>query len=233
MCERWAYGLSSILIVWLVFRAVSPAAGAAEPRIEFNRDIRPILSSKCFRCHGPDSGTREADLRLDRERDAKAGRGGHPAILPGDPKSSELIRRITSEDEDKRMPPADSGKELTAKEIVALKRWVAEGAVWSLPWTYVPPRRHARPEVRDRAWASNWIDDHILSRLESAGLGPSRDADKTTLIRRLSIDLTGLPPTPAKVDAFLANESPDAYETLVDRLLGSPRFGERMATFWT
>ncbi|MEX0642801.1 MAG: DUF1553 domain-containing protein [Pirellulales bacterium] len=220
------------LAVLLVIFTAPLAAQAAKLKIDFNRDIRPILSNKCFRCHGPDSSTREAELRLDREEDAKADRDGHPVVVPGEPDASELIRRIFSEDDAERMPPKDSNIELSAKEVAKLKRWVAEGAVWSLPWTYVPPKRHALPKVEAKDWAQNWIDLFILARLEDEGLKPSSDADKTTLIRRLSVDFTGLPPTPAEVETFLKDESPQAYERLVDRLLASPRFGERMAVYW-
>jgi len=204
----------------------------AADAIDFNRDIRPILSDKCFRCHGPASSSREADLRFDREDSAKADRDGKPAIAPGKPETSELVRRITSGDESERMPPAESGKTLSADEIALLTRWIKEGAAWSLPWAYVAPKRHPVPEVNDKAWPINWVDNFLLARLERDGLKPSSDADKITLVRRLYIDLVGLPPRPEEVDAFLADKRPDAYERLVDRLLASPHYGERMAMYW-
>jgi len=200
--------------------------------IDFNRDVRPILADKCFRCHGPDAGSREAELRLDREADAKADRDGSPAIVPREAGNSELVRRITHQDESQRMPPADAGKPLSAAEVDLLKRWVEEGAVWSLAWAYVPPGRAVTPAVRGASWPTNWLDYFILTRLESEHLAPSKDADPVTIVRRLFIDLTGLPPTAPDVDRFLADASPQAYEHLVDRLLASPHFGERMAAYW-
>jgi hypothetical protein len=207
-------------------------AGSDGSSIEFNRDIRSILSDKCFRCHGPDATSREANLRLDREESAKADRNGRRAVVPSRPAASELVRRITSSNPDERMPPADSGKNLDPEEIERLRRWVAEGAIWSLPWAYVPPRHGDPPAVRSKDWPLNWIDHFVLARLESQGLQPSQPADKTTLIRRLSIDLIGLPPSPTEVDEFFADDSSAAYERLVDRLLASPHFGERMAVYW-
>ena len=210
----------------------TPIVKSAEDRIDFNRDIRPILSDKCFRCHGPDSATREAGLRLDLEDDAKAERDGHFVIVAGKINESELIRRIQSDDQSQRMPPAVSGKEISSKEINLLRRWIAEGGEWSLPWSYVRPVVHASPAVKDKAWRLNWIDDFVLAKLEEQRLAPSQEADRTTLIRRLSIDLTGLPPTPSDVTSFLQDDSATAYERCVDRLLESPRFGERMASYW-
>lgn len=208
---------------------VAPAVAAP---IEFNRDIRPILSNKCYACHGPDSASREADLRLDIEEQAKADRGGYAAVTPGDAKASAMIQRITSEDAEERMPPADSGKSLSAAEIDLLKRWVAEGAGWQLSWAYIPPKRGPVPTVQDTKWPLNWIDNYVLARLEAEKLKPSSEAGGRALIRRLYVDLTGLPPTPAEYDAIMANKGPQLYEQLVDRLLASPHFGERMAAYW-
>jgi hypothetical protein len=171
-------------------------------------------------------------LRLDVEDQAKADRGGYAAIAPGDVAASALVERITSEDASERMPPHETGKPLTAEDIELLKRWVAEGAEWQLAWAYVPPKRVAAPPVNDTSWPVNWIDYFVLARLEAEGLKPSPDANKTTLIRRLSIDLTGLPPTWQEVELFLTDERPEAYEKLVDRLLASPHYGERMAMYW-
>ncbi|REK09497.1 MAG: DUF1553 domain-containing protein [Planctomycetota bacterium] len=195
--------------------------------MEFNRDIRPLLSDRCFACHGPDATHREAELRLDQRESATLS-----AIVPGEPESSELVARITSDDADLRMPPADSGKSLSAAEQQLLTRWIAAGAEYEPFWAYVPPRRHPVPAVDDPAWTRSWIDQFILARLSAEGLQPAPEADRITLIRRLSFDLTGLPPTPAEVDAFVADVDPMAYERLVDRLLQSHRYGERMAMMW-
>jgi hypothetical protein len=219
---------ASLLIALLV--AADGAQG--ETKIDFNRDIRPILSDNCFACHGPDPAGREADLRLDVEAEATADRGGYAAVVPGSLDHSELIRRITSTDDSERMPPPDTGKSLKSAEVELLKRWVGEGAQWSLPWTYVTPSRHPVPEVKDAAWPRNAIDRFILSRLEAENLRPSQDCEKRTLARRLYFDLIGLPPSSKEIDEFLADENLDAHERLVDRLLASPHFGERMAMYW-
>jgi hypothetical protein len=212
-------------------------AGAAEKdlpaTIEYNRDVRPILSDACYHCHGPDAARRKAGLRLDTEAGAFANLGGGTrAVVPGDPGRSEMIRRITSAEDEERMPPAKSGRKLTPRQVEILRRWVARGAKWQKHWAFLPPVRPPLPSVKDAKWVRNGIDFFILDRLEREGLHPSPEADRVTLLRRASLDLTGLPPTPAEVDAFLADTSPDAYERVVDRLLASPRFGERMAARW-
>ena len=229
LLSRRSASVGCAVAAWLTAAAY---AHAAPPPVDFNRDVRPIVSDKCFACHGPDANTREADLRLDVETEAKLDRGGYAAIVPGKLDESELVRRITSDDESERMPPVDSGKKLSKEQIELLKRWVAEGAPWSLAWAYVPPAKRVPPTVSDKSWPKNWADQFILGKIESAGLKPSPDADKTTLIRRVYIDLIGLPPKPEEVDAFLADDSPDAYEKVVDRLLASPHYGERMAMYW-
>jgi mono/diheme cytochrome c family protein len=210
------------------------AARAADTtgRVQFNRDVRPILADKCFACHGPDAAHREADLRFDDEAIAKADRDGSRAIAPGDPGASELIRRITSGDESERMPPAESGKELSESEIDTLRRWIEQGAEYQPHWSYIPPQRPPVPSVSDAAWPTSDIDNFILNRFAAEGLKPSSDADKVTLIRRLYFDLTGLPPAPADVEIFVNDRDPQAYERLVDRLLESPHYGERMAIYW-
>ena len=208
-----------------------PATSQAEP-LSFNRDVLPILSDKCFHCHGPDSAKRKAGLRLDREADAKKKRDGHAAIVDGKPEASELIRRIFSKDAEERMPPAKSGRELSTAQAEVLRRWIADGAKWEKHWAFVPPTRPILPSVKETAWPRGAIDAHILARLERAGLRPSPETDRATLIRRMALDLTGIPPTPADVDAFVRDASPDAVEKLADRLLASPRFGERMAWRW-
>lgn len=222
------------LLIW-TSSAVESAADQADSDIQFNRDIRPILSDICFKCHGPDSTKRQAELRFDSAESALAARGGHAAIVPGKPEQSELIRRITSTDADERMPPADSGLKLSAKQIELLRRWIEQGAVWQSHWSLIPPQRPALPSVHDAAWAANPIDRFVLGRLEQEGLVPSPEASPTTLIRRLTLDLTGLPPTPEEVEDFAQatlRTPHSALRTLVDRLLNSPQFGERMASRW-
>jgi len=222
---------SQLLCVGCLFsgaRAVEPAANS----VEFNRDIRPILSDACYRCHGPDSAQRKADLRLDTEDGAKADLGGHQAIQPGQAGSSELVRRITSDDPDERMPPPDAGPRLTEKQVALIRRWIDDGARWQKHWAYIAPQRPPLPNVKNTAWPRNEIDHFVLARLEHEGLAPSPTTDNVTLLRRITLDLTGLPPTVAEVEAFLADGSPDAYEKNVDRLLASPRYGERMAAPW-
>jgi hypothetical protein len=196
----------------------------AQDRIEFNRDIRPILSDTCFLCHGPDKAHRKADLRLDVESSAKAKREDHFTILPGKLDQSELIRLITTDDADERMPPPDSGRQLTKQQIDLLKRWVAQGAPWQAHWSFIAPQRPALPPVNDSAWPRNAVDHFILAKLENEGLAPSPEADAAALQRRVTLDLTGLPPAPS--------ETSEPYTAMVDRLLASPRFGERMAIRW-
>jgi hypothetical protein len=201
--------------------------GAAAQDVEFNRDIRPILSDKCYTCHGPSSVNRQAGLRFDIEG------GATKVIVPGHADQSELFRRISSSDAAVRMPPTYAGKDrLTDKEIATVQRWIDQGAKWQLLWSFIPPKRPVRPQVSDPKWPRNEIDWFILSKLDSEHLHPSPEADPRTLIRRVTLDLTGLPPTPDEVDAFLRDTSATAYERLVDRLLASPRYGERMAFRW-
>ena len=202
---------------------------AADQPVNFARDVQPILSEYCFHCHGPDQAARKADLRLDTHKDALA------AIKPGKSAESELIKRIVSEDPDEMMPPKKSKKKLTAKQVDTLKRWIDDGAKWGTHWAFTKPERPPIPvsrEAKPSGWPRNPIDSFILARLQRENLTPSPEADKTTLIRRVTLDLTGLPPTPKEVDDFLADASPDAFEKVVDRLLKSPRFGERMVWEW-
>ncbi|MCH7919163.1 MAG: PSD1 domain-containing protein [Planctomycetes bacterium] len=228
--DRRVLALTSIGLA-ITFVACGSHRLEAAP-VDFNRDVRPILSNNCFQCHGPGASNRKAGLRLDIESGAKADMGEYRAVAPGRPNQSELISRITHSDPDERMPPADSGKALSSEEIAVLKRWIAEGAGWSRHWAYEPPKKHPIPEVKNSDWPLNWIDPFLLAKLESADLFPSPDADRVTLLRRLSFDLTGLPPTWEDVSSFLADEKPDAYEKRVDRLLASPAYGERMAMYW-
>src|SRR5262245_50300138 len=205
----------------------------AESRVQFNRDIRPILSDNCYKCHGPDEKERQAGLRLDTEAGTRAELdSGSIAVVPGDIEASELARRITSTDPDVQMPPPDSGKQLNAKQIDLLTKWITEGAEWKGHWSFEPVQRVGAPQVTHQNLVQNPIGNFVLARLEEEGLQPSTDADKVYLIRRVTYDLTGLPPTPAEIDAFLADTSPDAYEKLVDRLMQSERYGESMARMW-
>jgi mono/diheme cytochrome c family protein len=213
-------------------RAASAAPSAPADRADFGRQIRPLLSDNCFTCHGPDEAKRKAKLRLDTQEGALAERSGRAAVVPGKPEASELIARITTADEDDRMPPPKSGKQLTAEQIALLKRWIEQGAEWQQHWAFAPLRKPEIPHLPARAWARNPIDLFVLARLQAEGLTPATDANQQTLIRRVTLDLTGLPPTPSEVDAFLADTAPDAYERLVDRLLKSPRYGEQMARLW-
>ncbi len=224
--------LLGVVAVLSVSTVACPAAEALPERVDFNRDIRPVLSDICFHCHGPDEEQRQADFRLDQQESAFADLGDHLAIAPGKPDESELYLRITAEDADERMPPVDSGRQLTARQIGLIKKWIEQGAEWQTHWSFAPIRRPALPAVQNENWVRNPIDTFVLAQLEAHGLSPSPPADKTRLIRRVTLDLTGLPPTIAEVDAFLADDSPDAYEKVVDRLLASPRYGERMATHW-
>jgi hypothetical protein len=223
------------MIAVLLALVVSSHAHAQSPRpIEFNRDVRPILSDACFHCHGPDKAKRKAKLGLDNEDDARR------TFVPGKPEESELIQRITANDKTKRMPPPSAPVALTTKQIDALKQWIKEGAKWQKHWAFLPPARPALPEVKNKAWPIKPIDYFVLARLEQEGMTPSPEADPVTLIRRMSFDLTGLPPTPAEVDEFVkAWEAASAkqkrqavVEELADRLLASPRYGERMAQRW-
>ncbi len=205
-------------------------AGDSSRKLDFARDILPILSDKCFRCHGPDEESREADLRLDRRDDALSAEDRDPAIVPGKPADSRLVVRIQSSDPDEKMPPPDSGLVVSHDELDRLKRWIDEGAVYELHWAFRPIRRPVIPALS--SWAGDPIDGFVWRRMEAAGLRPSPPADRRTLIRRLSLDLLGLPPTPAEVERFVSDRRPDAYERLVDRLLANPHFGERWGRHW-
>jgi len=208
--------------------AFSSGLAIAEEPLNFNRDIRPILSENCFYCHGQDANKRQADLRLD-ERQAAIDSG---AITPKDPAASTLIERILSSDPGEQMPPPKSNRKLSDAQKQLLQRWITEGAEYTSHWAYIAPVRPAPPAVQNNGWVRTPIDQFILAKLEQEQLAPSPEADRATLIKRLAIDLTGLPPTPAEVDAFVADTDPQAYEKLVDRLLASPHYGERMALPW-
>src|SRR5579862_326835 len=207
--------------------AVGPTA-FAQTKVEYNRDIRPILMENCFACHGPDSAARKAQLRLDkREAALKA-----EVFVPGKPQESELIRRIMAENVKERMPPANAHKTLTAAQKDLLRQWIAQGAEYQPHWSYLKPERPALPPVKNAAWVRNPLDRFVLAKLEAAGLQPAAEADRRTLARRLSLDLTGLPPVPADVEAFVKDTAADAYEKFVDQLLASPHWGEHRARYW-
>ena len=217
----------------LALAAVARMVAADVPPLDYNRDVRPILSEKCFKCHGPDARARKARLRLDLRDNAIAEHAsGATPIVPGKPGDSELVWRIESVDPDEQMPPPASNVTLSKPEIATLRRWIAEGAIYQPHWSFVPPAMAVLPPVQKAGWPRNAIDRFVLARLEKEGLAPSPEAEKTTLLRRVSFDLTGLPPTPGELEAFLSDTRPDAYERVVDRLLASPHYGERMATDW-
>jgi hypothetical protein len=226
------------LLMLAAILALPAAAAAAADGVapSFTRDIKGILSNRCIRCHGPDAADRHGGgaegLRLDTFAGATADLGGHAAIVPGRPAESELIARITSTDPGLVMPPPEAGDPLPAAQVDLLRRWIAAGAAYEPHWAYVPPRRPAVPAVQNAAWPRNDIDRFILARLEAEGLAPQPEADRMTLARRLALDLTGLPPTPAEVDAFVADRSAAAVERFVDRLLVHDGHGEHMARQW-
>lgn len=205
------------------------AAPCGDVPVDFSREIQPILSSHCFVCHGPDEGTRKHDLRLDLGQIVGAERG---VLVPGDPASSELIQRISHVDPVKRMPPPEEGDDLTSSEIEVLTRWVKEGAVYQEHWAFLTLTSQPPDAAGDQDWARHPIDGFVSAQLQRQGIEPSPEADRATLIRRLSFDLCGMPPTPEEVVAFMRDSGPMAYERLVDRLLASPAFGERMALAW-
>ena len=207
---------------------------AVQPEtLSFNHDVRPILSRYCFACHGPDSEDRQAGLRLDIRRNAiQELESGMRAIVPGKPEESELVARILDSDPDVIMPPPESNHVLTQDQKEILSAWVAGGAEYQPHWAYVSPEKHKVPNTIDDQWCLNWIDHFIFQRLEEKGISPTTDADPITLVRRVTFDLTGLPPTPSDIDDYLSNKSADRYEQLVDRLLASPRHAERLASWW-
>ena len=212
--------------------SLSTSMRGAENKVDFNRDIRPILSETCYTCHGPDEKTRRAKLRLDIREGAFAERDGYSILKPGDSQGSELFRRVTTSDEDDRMPPRDEDESLTENQIELLRRWIDSGAVWEQHWAFIKPEAAPVPSSKDSTWARNEIDHFILSELETQNLHSSPEASKETLVRRASLDLRGLPPSLEDVEAFLNDDSPEAYEALIDRLLAAPQYGEKMALHW-
>ena len=228
--------------VALVASLPGSSGASAADAISYSRDVRPILAAKCFACHGPDQGTRKADLRLDTQEGATAKREGRPVLQPGAPDKSEIIHRITSQDPDERMPPPEANKVLTPTEIDTLRRWIAAGGNYEQHWAFVAPRLPSVPTVKKSDWPRNDIDAFVLSRLEAEGLAPAPQAEPLTLVRRLYLDLIGLPPTLQEADAWVARLTADlsagvpvredVYGELVDHLLQSPHYGERWARKW-
>lgn len=220
-----------IFLSWACI-SIEPVA-AQKNRVDFGRTIRPILAENCFTCHGPSKKDRKGKLRLDT-KDGLFGKGksGEITIVPDKSTQSELYLRLTTDDEDERMPKKESKKKLSPEQIAAIKKWIDQGARWEEHWSYVAPQRPALPKVSNPKWPRNTIDSFILARLGAESLKPSPEAGKETLIRRVTYDLIGLPPTLKEIDAFLADKSPNAYEKLVDRLLASPHFGEHKARYW-
>ncbi len=216
-----------LAVAALLTAAARLPAADAKP-VDYSRDVQPILTASCYACHGPDEGKRKGKFRLD-ERAAAVKK----AITPGDAAHSSLITRVTTADADRVMPPPDTKKDrLTAAQIDVLRRWIDQGAKFDQHWAYVKPTRPAAPAVKNKTWVRNPIDAFVAAGQQAHGFGPAPEADRVTLIRRLSFDLIGLPPTPDEVDAFVNDKSPAAYEKVVDRLLGSKQYGERMAEYW-
>jgi hypothetical protein len=224
--------LACVVLAAILAAGSRPAPADPEDGVRFNRDVRPILANACFQCHGPDPGGRKAKLRFDREEGFFGARDGGPTVVKGNPEKSPFYQRIISKDPEEVMPPPKSHKVLKPAEKEILRRWIAQGAPWEPHWSFIKPERPALPVVKNDKWVRNPVDRFILARLEAQGLAPAPEADRRTLVRRLSLDLTGLPPEPDVVEAFLKDAAPDAYDKLVDRLLDSPRFGEHRARYW-
>ena len=225
--KQFGFGLVACVAAWGMVLV------RADDRIDFNRDVRPILAGKCFVCHGRDEKDRKANLRLDvRDSAVKPLKDGSIAIVPGKPAMSELLARISSTDDDEIMPPPKHGARLTDSNIATLKTWIEQGAPYAEHWAYEKPLRPALPDVKEKTWPTNEIDRFILARLAREGLQPSPQADRYALIHRVYLDLTGLPPTIAEADAFAHDDSPDSFGMIVDRLLARPAYGERWAQVW-
>jgi len=236
MAGRQLMYFSMPAVIWVTLLATATSVRGVEKSlpqtIDFNRDIRPIFSGNCYFCHGPDKNKRKADLRLDTREGLFSIHEVRQTVVPGKPEVSELFKRITAVDPDERMPDPKSNKRLSDRQIALIRKWIEQGAPWKGHWAYLMALRPEAPAADDSSFVKNPIDNFILAGLKEAGLHHAREADRVTLIRRLSFDLTGLPPTPAEVESFVTDQTPDAYEKLVDRLLASPHFGERMAMYW-
>ncbi|HZV36860.1 MAG TPA: DUF1553 domain-containing protein [Verrucomicrobiae bacterium] len=224
--------ICALLLILPGLMARAAVSSQSSQAVEFDRDVHPIFSDICFKCHGPDETKRKGKLRLDTKEGAYSVHDGHAAIVPGDLTKSEAWRRVNAAGTDDLMPPANSGMKLSADQIKTLGEWIRQGAKYEAHWSFVQPVASALPKVRQKSWPKNGIDYFVLAKLEEEKLHPSHEADKATLIRRVTLDLTGLPPTPDEVAAFLKDKSKNAYEKVVDRLLASPHYGERMAVEW-
>ncbi|MGV3764166.1 PSD1 and planctomycete cytochrome C domain-containing protein [Parapedobacter sp.] len=239
---KWFIGTAIILVALVLsgyFYTARKSHGlgssALPAVVDYNFHIRPILSDKCFACHGPDKNAREADLRLDTEEGAYKAlveTAGMHAIVPGHPDRSEAYRRITSEDETMRMPPVSSNLALSGREVRLIERWIEQGAVYKPHWAFIPPEKAAIPDAGDSGWPANEIDHFVLARMEEIGFKPNAEAERHHLLRRVSFDLTGLPPTEEQLQRFLSDKSANAYEKMVDELMAMPAYGERMAMHW-
>jgi hypothetical protein len=228
-----SYKFPNLALLLVLFSGRSGLVGAQlSGQIDYGRDVLPILSDKCYHCHGPDEKARKAKLRLDTKEGAFRVKDGKAVIAPGKSAESELVRRIMTIDPDDLMPPPATNRKLASEQIETLKRWVEQGAKWGGHWAFVPPIRPELPKTQLPSWPRNGIDHFILARLEKEGMNPSAPARKETLLRRIALDLTGVPSTPAEIDTFLGDGSPDAFEKVLDRLLASNRYGERMAVDW-
>ena len=215
------------LILVLLWVVAQQAVAVAKTRVDYDRDIRPILSETCFACHGPDENTRQAELRLDIDNDHFSA-----LLASGNPVNSELLQRLTSEDSETKMPPADSKKQLTNKQIELIQQWIKEGAQIDGHWAWKAPSRPSLPRIQNKRWAKNEIDFFIKAGLDHQRMKPSSQADKLTLIRRVSLDLRGLPPSIEEVNSFLQDESQQSYKRMLERMLNSKHYGERMAQDW-
>lgn len=241
---RWAIGCLLLFVGGMIFSfsachsslGSSATAEVVPDTISYNYNIRPILSDKCFKCHGPDANKRQADLRLDIPEQAYKALKDDPnahALVPGDPDLSEVYRRITTTDSADMMPPVKSNlKRLNDYEISLVKKWIKQGAKYEKHWAFVPPKSPPVPEVKDKAWPKNTIDYFVLHKQEEKGFTPNAEADKERLLKRISLDLTGLPPDIETQDRFMADKNPNAYEKMVDELMARPQFGEKMAMHW-
>jgi mono/diheme cytochrome c family protein len=238
---RWYFLAGAILAMFLAFTAgpgpwrdalaADNPAGTAR-MVSYLREVRPIFAQYCFQCHGPDQAARKAKLRLDLKSDAFAARGGKHVLAPGSLDGSLAWGRISSHDDGQRMPPKSTGQRLTDKQVATLKTWIEQGAKWEAHWSFSAPAKPALPKVANQAWVRDALDAFVLARLEREGLKPEAEASRVAWLRRASFDLTGLPPTPVEIDEFLKDKSTDAYEKQADRLLKSPRYGERQAQEW-
>ena len=223
-----------ILIFPLACRREGTLAGTTDS-VDFNLHIRPILSDRCFKCHGPDANQRKANLRLDIRKNALAALKDNPTahvIMPGKSSQSEMYRRISSNDTSQRMPPVNSNLTLNQQEVELIKKWIDQGAVYKKHWAFIPPQKPALPSLNDKDWSRNEIDGFVLAKLEQADLQPNQEADKERLLKRVCLDLTGLPPSLALQEKFRNDKSAEAYENIVNELLSQPQYGEKMAVYW-